>query len=97
MALVSLFVLTGYACDVLDYGCAGEKQEQQDHSKFQGKNAPDKKDDCQCICHQTYMNDVADPACRIPAIFSQLDFIAGADEFPPDTVPLGIDYPPRLA
>jgi hypothetical protein len=25
------------------------------------------------------------------------DFVAHADEFPPDAVPLGIDHPPQIA
>ncbi len=98
IAIVSLFVLTGYASDVLDYGCAGEKQEQAAQSKTSsGTSAPVKSDDCQCLCHQIFIAHAAHPLSVAPAVLIPADFVVHGDEFPPDAVPLGIDYPPQLA
>ena len=98
IAIVSLFVLTGYSCDVLDYGCEWQKQEKTAQGKpSSGKNAPAKNDDSQCLCHQIYIAHVAQPLRVVPAILTPADFVAHADEFPPDAVPLGIDYPPQIA
>ncbi len=97
-AIVSLLVLTGYGSDVLDYGCAGEKQDQTSHSQqHSGKTAPLKKDDCQCLCHQIYAPHTAAPVRVAPASLTPAELAAHADEFPPDAVPLGIDYPPQFA
>ena len=98
IAIVSLFVLTGYAFVVLDYGCDGAKQEQVGHSKTSsGKSASAKNDDCQCLCHQIFTAHAVEPLRVAPAILTPADFVAHRDEFPPDAVPLGIDYPPQFA
>jgi hypothetical protein len=96
MAIVSLFVLTGYAFDVLDYDCHGEQQEQttQSHS---GKDAPADKDGCQCLCHQIFTIQMTAPVCVPCDAPRNLDYLALRDEIPPDAVPLGIDHPPQIA
>ncbi len=97
-AIVSLLVLTGYASDVLDYCCESEKQEQVNHGEgHSGKTAPVKSDDCKCLCHQVFTSHSVEPVRLAPQSLSPVDLVMHADEFPPDAVPLGIDYPPQLA
>ena len=93
IAIVSLFVLTGYAQDVFGECCAHDKQEQTQH----GKTTPGKADDCQCLCHQIISHWNVEPVRVAAAVLVTAEFVAHPDEFPPDAVPLGIDYPPQLA
>ena len=98
IAIVSLFVLTGYAWDVLDYCCEHENQVQVDHAKHHsGKKAPEQKNDCKCICHQVFSGSEVESVRVAPRVQTPMDFIGHAEEFPPDAVPPGIDYPPQLA
>ena len=98
IAIVSLFVLTGFASDVLDFCCEAEKQELTSHATDQSdKSAPVKSDDCQCLCHQFFTSHAVEPLRVVPTVLTPADFVAHADEFPPDAAPLGIDYPPQLA
>jgi hypothetical protein len=97
IAIVSLFVVTGYGWDVLDYGC--DDQVQMDHAKGQpGKKAPEpQKDGGKCICHQVFTGPEAHCLTVVPRVFAPTEYVGHTDEFPPDAVPLGIDYPPQLA
>ena len=96
--IVSLFVLTGYTHEILDACCAQQRQEQAAQSKpSPDKSAPAQKDDCQCLCHQFFTAHPASPLSCAPVLLTPADFVAHGDEFPPDTVPPGIDYPPQLA
>lgn len=98
VAIISLFVFTGYAADVLDYTCDGERQEQAAKSKpLPGKTAPVGNDGCQCLCHQIFATDVVEPIRVGSANVEVSDFLLPRDEFPPDAMPRGIDYPPQLA
>ena len=93
IVIVSVFVLTGYAHAVMSRCCANEKQEQVGH----GKSAPAADDGCQCLCHKIFSNVSATPV-RLPILVLVLQEVRlTADEFPPDAVPRGIDYPPQLA
>ena len=93
IAIVSLFVLTGYGYDLFGDCCAREKQVQTQS----GKTAPGKADDCQCICHQIISHSSEEPVRVVAVLIVTSEFVAHPDEFPPDAVPLGIDYPPQLA
>ena len=98
IAIVSLFVLTGYAWDVLDYCCEDESQVQVDHAKsHSGKKAPEKKNSWKCICHQIFSGPEVELVRVDPRVPTPTDYIGHPDEAPPEAVPLGIDYPPQLA
>ena len=98
IAIVSLLVLTGYGFDLFCDCCAHREPGQAEH----GKSAPNDQnsgdgDGCQCICHQIVTPLTPEPMRVAEAAFVPSDFVAHADEFPPDAVPRGIDYPPQLA
>ncbi|MEP6672685.1 MAG: hypothetical protein ABJF10_26210 [Chthoniobacter sp.] len=93
IAIVSLLVLTGYAHAVTDTCCAHEQQQEQTGN---GNAASTSDDGCQCLCHQIFSNVSAAPV-RLPALGLVLPAVRMPGEFPPDTVPQGIDYPPQLA
>ncbi len=99
IAIVSLFVLTGYGFDVLDYNCDDTNQVQMDHAKGQpGKKAPRQQNEGgKCICHQIFTGVEVQGLSVVPRMFAPADYVGHTDEFPPDAVPLGIDYPPQLA
>ncbi|MEP6673462.1 MAG: hypothetical protein ABJF10_30220 [Chthoniobacter sp.] len=98
IAIVSLFVLTGYGFDLFGDCCGSEKQVQTQSGKTApGKKAPGKSDDCQCICHQIISHSSVEPMRVAAVLIVTAEFVAHPDEFPPDAVPLGIDYPPQLA
>ena len=97
IAIVSLFVVTGYAWDVLDYNCEDESPAQVDHAKgHSGEKAPQQQNYGKCICHQIFTGPELNPMRVAPRVETPTDCVAHADEFPPDAVPLGIDYPPQL-
>ena len=98
LAIVSLFVLTGYSLDLFADCCTHREQGQTEN----GKSAPNDQtpgggDGCQCICHQIIDPLTPGPTRVADAAFTPLDFVAHADEFPPDAVPLGIEHPPQIA
>lgn len=96
--IVSLFVLTGYGADVFDVCCAGEKQEQASHGKSDsGKKAPLGERGCHCLCHQIYAGSSLECPSLAPTALQCAEVVRHGDEFPPEAVPLGIDYPPQLA
>ena len=98
IAIVSLFVLTGYGFDLFGDCCAWEKQVQTQSGKTApDEKAPGKSDDCQCVCHQIISHSGVEPVRVAAVLIVTVEFVAHPDEFPPDTVPLGIDYPPQLA
>ena len=94
IAIVSLLVLTGYGLDALGDCCAHhEPQGSAEH----GENAPGTGDDCQCLCHQAISPFAVESVRLADRVFMPATFLALAEEFPPDAVPLGIDHPPQLA
>lgn len=98
IAIVSLLVVTGYGFDLFGECCADERHEYVEHGKSAPNDqAPGGNDGCQCICHQVVPPISLEPVQMAVAVFVAADFVAHADEFPPDAVPLGIDYPPQLA
>ena len=98
IAIVSLFVLTGYGFDLFGDCCSHPEQAQVEHGNSGPKGQPSGSGDgCQCVCHQVIIPLSLDPMRVAFADVVSTDFVAHADEFPPDAVPLGIDYPPQLA
>ncbi len=98
MAIVSAFVLTACAVDVLGDCCGWQGQEQADHCDCApGDPMPDNGDDCQCLCHVILTPLTTGPLWVADAVFVPADFVAQKNEFPPDAVPLGIDHPPQIA
>ena len=98
MAIVSVFVLTACAVDVLGDCCARDESAQAEHCDCTpGEQAPDSGDDCQCFCHVVLPPVMTGPVWVADAVFVLTDFVVQTDEFPPDAVPLGIDHPPQIA
>ena len=93
IAIVSLFVLTGYGLEVFGECCSHrEGQGQAEHHE----KAPGQGDDCQCLCHQIISPIATEPLAVAVAVFTLGNLVAHADEFPPDAVPLGIEHPPQI-
>ena len=102
IAIVSLFVLTGYGSDLFGDCCAHHEHAQVEHGEEQGGSAPHDQtpssgEACQCICHMIITPLMPEPVWVADAAFVQADFMAARDEFPPDAEPQGIDIPPQLA
>ena len=98
IAIVSVLVLTGYACDVSDDDCEGGKHEQTAQCKTpSGKDAPAEKGDCQCLCHQIFTIQIAPPPRIASGTMGIADYLLHVDESPPDAVPPGIYHPPQIA
>ena len=98
IAIVSLFVLAGYGFDLLGDCCEQPKQVQVESGKAApSKQAPTQGNDCKCICHQIVSPLTTEPLRVSDGVFVIADLVAHADEFPPDAVPIGIEYPPQLA
>ena len=93
IAIVSLFVLTGYARDVFGECRAHHAEARTEH----GGKTSGKPDDCQCLCHQIISPLTPEPVGAVAAVQLPETFLAHPDEFPPDAVPRGIDVPPQLA
>ena len=97
IAIVSLSVLAGYGYDLLGDCCRdGIAQQTECLKDAPNHKAPGVGNDCQCLCHQVISHLTSEPpriarAIRVPTIFAR-----EADEFPPDSVPVGIDHPPQL-
>ena len=93
IVIASVCILAGYAHAVIDRCCDDRQTECAGH----GKSAPVEDDGCQCLCHKIFSDDSPTPA-RVPVVAVVLQPVRWpAAEFPPDAVPLGIDYPPQLA
>lgn len=98
IAIVSLFVLTGYGSDLFgDCGAHHGHDPAEHHEPAPQDETPGGGDGCQCICHMPATPLTPDPVAVAAAVFVETDFAALRDEFPPDAVPLGIEYPPQLA
>jgi len=68
-------------------------------AKWSEHGTSDPADDggCHCLCHKIFSNAFTVPA-QLPAVILVLQRVRlPAGEFPPDTDPEGIDYPPQLA
>ena len=98
IAILSLFVFTGFTHDVLGSCCEGKKQELAAQGQTTpGKNIPAQNNNCQCLCHQFFTAHAVTALSAAPVICAPANFVAHADEFPPDAVPVGIEVPPQLA
>jgi hypothetical protein len=97
IAIVSLFVLTGFAHGVFGDCCEHDKQQTQSAKTAPDKKAPQKSDDCRCLCHQVISHLTVDPVRVVAGELVPMALRMHANEFPPDAVPLGIDVPPQLA
>lgn len=98
IAVVSLFVLTGFGYDVFGDCCGDHPAKQTEHAKsVTQKQAPSSGNDCHCLCHQVISHFTGEPVRVAAAILVPATFVPHADEFPPDAVPVGIDHPPQLA
>lgn len=91
ISILSVLLLTGYASEIFCDCHDGHQQEMTEH----GKSTPTTGDDCQCSCHQM-VSDVSAAPVQLEAVLCvALETVRHADQFPPDAVPLGIEYPPQ--
>jgi hypothetical protein len=100
LIIVSLSVFTAYAWDVLDHCCDDEKPVQVQTKAHTSSKAPgqsEKSDNCGCICHQSFTASSSEPVCATPGEYRRGNPVRLVDEFPPDSEPQGIEYPPQLA
>lgn len=98
IAIVSLFVLTGYSWTALADCCRHESQAAAKHALSAPlKQAPADADDCQCLCHQAISHLTGESLRLEQTVLLRQAHLARRDEFPPDALPLGIDYPPQLS
>jgi hypothetical protein len=98
LALLSLFVLTAYGSEVLDDCCHEAQQERAQKGEHGHGGAPASgADGCQCSCHTGFAAPVV-VGLGAPAVErAATERFVIRDEIPPETVPLGIEYPPQLA
>ena len=102
IAIVSLWVLSGYGIALLG-DCCDHHRDAQGQQEVENENsAPDDQHDgdgdgCQCICHTVTTVLTLEPVWATDAAFVETDFVAPRDDTPPDAMPRGIDYPPQLA
>jgi hypothetical protein len=98
LAIVSLFVLTGYAHGVLGDCCEHDQPQQAPSATTApGQEVPQQSDDCQCWCHQVISHFTVDPVRVAAEALVPITLKMHPDEFPPDAVPVGIEVPPQLA
>ena len=93
LSIISLLLLTGYASEIFCDCHGGHSQEMTEH----GDSTPATGDDCQCVCHQMISDVFAAPMQLRKLLSATLDAVPHTDQFPPDAVPLGIEYPPQRA
>ena len=97
LAFVYLFVLTGYSAQAFGLCCergTGERTQQAEASSQ--KQAPADSHDCLCICHQIVADPAQKPLPIIAASVLSVETLTCGNQYPPDALPLGIDYPPQL-
>ncbi len=91
-AVVSLFFLTGYTHDlVVDCSDNHNRPTSEDGTTESGDAGH-----CQCLCHVSAVQPTLLPlAAEAPPASNSI--VSGADVFPPEVMPPGIDYPPQWA
>ena len=102
IAIVSLWVLSGYGIVLLGDCCDHHEHAQVQHetgagSPAQGDQDSGDGDDCQCVCHIVTTALMLEPVWAADAAFVETDLLVPRDDSPPDAMPRGIDYPPQLA
>lgn len=96
IAIVSLFVLTGYSLQAFADCCTHEERQAQHAQSGTQKKAPSESNHCQCLCHQVISHVTSEPLRIAATALLEQGLMAQRDEFPPDALPVGIDYPPQL-
>lgn len=98
---VVVLVLVGYS-EILHASCSHhsvtvvEGCEGSDCSHSESDLNHEDGEDCCCICHSSFVNEQA-VARWVPTLLPLLSLVSERADHPPDSVPLGIDYPPQLA
>ena len=93
--IVVLLVLGGYGAQA--FGCCEEPSAVSQTEPGHAGHPAHTGDACQCLCHQTFLNDRSTPPPVPIALFEVVSFVSDGADFPPDAIPLGIDHPPQLA
>ena len=83
IALVSLFVFTGFAHELLGDCCAEPGAVEQTH-------------DCPCLCHSALAPVTCEPPCLPMASHIVVEAFQPGDLFAPQADPRAIDHPPQL-
>ena len=91
-AVVSLFFLTGYTHDLVVDCSENHNRPTSEH----GTTGSGGIDYCQCLCHNPG-EEATNPLLVAEATLASVCFVSSADEFPPEVMPPGIDYPPQWA
>ena len=97
LAFVGLFVLTGFTLQAFGMCCQESGGEQVQHVKSSPEQQlPGDTHDCQCLCHQIFA-DVGGVVVAVSAAnHGSAEYLSCGNQYPPDSLPLGIDYPPQL-
>lgn len=97
LTLVCLFVLTGYSAQAFGVCCERGDGEPAQHAEAAStKQLPADTHDCQCVCHQILADSTHKPLHVIGASILSVESLTCGNQYPPDALPLGIDYPPQL-
>jgi hypothetical protein len=97
---VSLLYVAGYCHGNFHRGCAEDTELVGGDLDDAGPKAPPHQHGSQCShcpCEEVFFANGAQPVRVLAAVLSGIERPARLDELPPETVPLGIDYPPQLA
>lgn len=98
MLIVCLFVTTGHTAQSFGLCCKETTSKQTQHSKVGSKEKPSgDSDHCQCLCHQTVAGLANQPVHIIGVHRVVEKFLRSGNQYPPESLPLGIDYPPQLS
>ena len=100
LALVAVLALGGYAVGQVE--CCHSEKTSHGEKTSQGESHHDSTnatadDGCRCVCH---VGDIFHPTAPLSVgqkLISVTVYSLHWGAFPPDAVPLGIDYPPQLA
>lgn len=97
LVIVSLFVLTGYGCELFGECCSHEPSTQIEQGHTGPAKDSEKDHGCQCVCHQAVTPLAFEPVGLTDTLPLANDLLVLPNEIPPDAVPLGIEYPPQLS
>lgn len=85
-----------YAIDLAADHCQETRQEQLQQVADGQDSAPaGEGHECDCVCHMVVSTVAVERV--IGPVVGVVERLVIRDEFPPDSVPAGIDYPPQLA
>jgi hypothetical protein len=96
-ALVSLLYLAGYSHGSFHHCCEEQTEQADCDDGDAGEDGPQHHHSSHCLCQEIFFSNAAEPVRVLAAVLTSIEEPARLDERPPETVPVGIDYPPQLA